>query len=179
MKNQEQLKFSITAETPEDLPGIRKVNQAAFGRNSEAELIDLLRISSPVFISLVAKINGKVVGHILFTPVRVIGSGSQPVEGLGLGPVAVLPEVQRMGVGAALCRAGCKLAESAGYPFVVVLGHPSYYPQFGFEPAKPYGISCAYEDVPDDAFMISIFKPDVMKDVSGVAHYREEFDLVS
>ena len=166
-------------ETPENLLGIRKVNQEAFGRNSEAELIDLLRISSPVFISLAAKINGKVVGHILFTPVRVIGSGSQPVEGLGLGPVAVLPEVQRMGVGAALCRAGCKLAESAGYPFVVVLGHPSYYPQFGFEPAKPYGISCAYEDVPDDAFMICIFIPGVMKDVSGVAHYREEFDLVS
>lgn len=179
MKSELPPAYVITEEQPEDVKGVRQVNLAAFNGGGEAAVVEQLRETCPTYISLVAKMDQEVVGHILFTPVRIIQNEGWSVAGVGLAPLAVLPAYQRQGIGAALCIAGVDLIESAGYPFIVVLGHPYYYPRFGFEQASTYGISCAYEGVPNEAFMIRMIDAVTMKGVSGVAYYRQEFDSVT
>ena len=100
----------------------------------------------------------------------------EPILGMGLAPMAVLPERQRAGIGSQLVREGLKRLRAASTPFVIVLGHPEYYPRFGFQPASRYGIQCQWEGVPDQAFMILIFHKPALRGVSGVARYRDEFD---
>ncbi|HAF48383.1 MAG TPA: N-acetyltransferase [Anaerolineaceae bacterium] len=179
MNLDKQLKFNIQEETEQYLAGIRLVHRLAFHADGEAEVVDRLRENCPVFISLVAKIGEKVLGHVLFTPARLIKNQGWSIEGLGLGPLAVLPEYQKLGIGTGLCVEGLTRAALAGYPFVVVIGDSAYYPRFGFKKASTFGIRCAYEDVPDEAFMIKILKPKRMTDVEGVVYYRQEFDSVS
>lgn len=171
--------FSIQAEGVNDREGIWAVNVATFGRKGEADVVDQLRDNCLVFISLVAKIDEKVIGHVLFTPVQLIQMENWLIEGMGLAPLAVLPAYQNQGVGTALCREGLSRVATFGYPFVVVLGDPSYYQRFGFERASDYGVRSAFEDVPEDAFMIKILKPNVMNGTQGVVYYREEFDSVT
>ena len=141
--------------------------------------MDQLRLTSPIFISLVAKIREQVVGHILFTPVRIDQADRHAIEGLRLAPLAIHPEHPGKGIGSALCRSGLNKIERTGYPFVVVLGHPRYYPRFGFEPAHHHRITCIYEDVPREAFMIQILNETILSGVSGAAYYRQEFDAVT
>jgi putative acetyltransferase len=116
-----------------------------------------------------------VVGHILFTPV-VIESGGRGITGMGLAPMATLPDRQRRGLGSALVRRGLQILRERGCPFVVVLGHPEYYPRFGFDRASKHRLTSQWAVVPDSAFMVSILKESVMAGVSGVARYRDEFD---
>ncbi len=179
MNFDKHLKFTIQEETEQDLQGILLVHRLAFQRDDEAEVVDRLRENCPVFISLVAKIGDKVIGHVLFTPARLIQNQGWSIEGLGLAPLAVLPEYQKQGVGTGLCVEGLTRAALSEFPFVVVLGDSAYYPRFGFKKASTFGIRCAYEDVPDEAFMIKILKPKIMTDVEGVVYYRQEFDSVS
>jgi putative acetyltransferase len=165
----------ILKESPEDIPGIRLVNQLAFDGDYEADVVDLLRQNCPSILSLVAKQGEKVVGHLLFSPVRIVQLQGWTVTGMGLGPLAVHPELQGKGIGSALCQEGMLRMASAGHPFVVVLGHPTYYPRFGFTKASTHGIRCAFDGVPDEAFMIRIFEGDTMAGVTGTAYYRQEF----
>ena len=166
----------IVEEGPEDISGIRLVNQLAFGENYEADVVALLRENCPSILSLVARQGDEVVGHILFSPARIVQVEGWTVTGMGLGPLAVHPENQGKGIGSALCQVGMQNVASAGQPFVVVLGHPTYYPRFGFVKASTYGIRCAFKGVPDDAFMICILDVDTMSGVTGTAYYRQEFD---
>jgi putative acetyltransferase len=166
----------IAEEEPEDISGIRLVNQLAFEGNYEADVVELLRRSCPSILSLVAKQGEEVIGHILFSPARIVQLKGWTVTGMGLGPLAVRPEHQSKGIGSALCQVGMQHMEAVGYPFVIVLGHPSYYPRFGFTQASTYGIRCAFEGVPDEAFMIRILDVDTMAGVMGTAYYRQEFD---
>lgn len=168
--------MEIREETPADVAAVRKVNEEAFRRPDEADLVDALRRNCREAISLVAVVNGAVVGHLLFTPVVVEGKVS--VEGAGLGPMAVLPSYQGRGVGRELVGYGLEKLREVGYPFVVVLGHREYYPRFGFERASEHGISCTWE-VPDWAFMAMILDAKRMKGVKGVARYRAEFSEAS
>jgi putative acetyltransferase len=115
------------------------------------------------------------VGHILFSPVTLEGPKST-LKGMGLAPMAVLPEYQGRGIGSRLVREGLRRLKRASIPFVIVLGHPGYYPRFGFSPASRYGIHCQWPDVPDPAFMILVFDEPALIGVSGVARYRDEFD---
>jgi putative acetyltransferase len=115
------------------------------------------------------------VGHILFTPVAIEHAGRR-VLGMGLAPMAVLPERQRQGLGSELVRRGLEILRERGCPFVVVVGHPEYYPRFGFEPASRHGLVCQWEGVPDPAFMVLILDADAMAGISGVAQYRDEFN---
>jgi len=168
--------ISIREEQVQDQDGIRQVNRIAFDGEYEAAVVDRLRENCSTILSLVAKDGEAVVGHILFSPAHIIQPHGGSISGMGLGPLAVLPGYQGLGIGAALSQTGLKRMELGGYPFVVVLGHPNYYPRFGFEKASTYGIRSAFKDVPEEAFMICIINREVMDNVSGVAHYREEFN---
>jgi putative acetyltransferase len=179
MEYEKGISFYITDESPHDLPGIRSVNLAAFDSEGEADVIDQLPKTCSSFFSFVAKINEKVVGHILFTPVRLVQNEGWTIEGMGLAPLAVLPEYQNQGIGSALCNDGLTYIETSGYSFVVVIGDPSYYSRFGFKPASDFGINSVYTDVPSTAFMIKIFKPEVLLDVQGVVYYQKEFDQIT
>lgn len=171
--------FRIKEEGLNDSEGVRAVNTAAFGSQGEADVVDQLRDSCSTFISLVAKIDEEIIGHVLFTPVRLIQDQDWSIEGMGLAPLAVLPEYQNQGVGTELCKEGLRKVESIGSPFVVVLGDPSYYHRFGFVRASDHGIQSSFDGVPDEAFMIKIFDPRVMAGANGVVYYQEPFNSIS
>lgn len=166
----------VRRERPEDITMIRAVNEAAFGQSTEADIVDALRDTVRDFVSLVAESDGEIIGHIVFSPV-IIEGGSQPRHGMGLAPMAVLPERQRQGVGSELVEVGLKILRGQGCPFVIVLGHPEFYPRFGFESASGYGLRSRWKDVPDAAFMVLVFDASLMAGVTGIARYREEFDV--
>ncbi|WP_440954310.1 GNAT family N-acetyltransferase [Methanosarcina sp. Mfa9] len=140
---------TIRPETPSDYPGITEVNDLAFGQPTEGNLVEKLR-RNPKFVpelSLVAGIDGKIVGHILFFPVVVksgVGDGEpegyEEYEIISLAPLSVLPEFQKQGIGGRLIKEGLEACRKLGYGSVVVLGHPEYYPRFGFEQARKWGI---------------------------------------
>jgi len=166
---------SIRPEEPADVDAIQSVNEAAFGRPDEARLVALLRARGGILLSLVAVVDGRVVGHLLFTPVS-IGPGPDGPRGAGLGPMAVRPECQRRGVGSKLIVDGTRRLRERGCPFVVVLGHPEYYPRLGFEVASRHGLRCQWE-VPDTAFMVLPLQPS--PPMPGVVMYRDEFSTVT
>ena len=168
---------TIRDETPEDAAGVRHVNETAFGQPAEAGLVEKLRQACTDRLSLVAVEDG-VVGHILFTPV-VLESAGRRIVGMGLAPLAVRPDRQRQGIGSLLVRRGLDLLRERGCPFVVVVGHPEYYPRFGFERASAHGLLSQWEGMSDAVFMVLILDPAVMKAASGVARYRGEFDEVA
>ena len=168
--------ITIREEYPKDIAAIRDVNQQAFGQLQESQLIDNLRANKGILLSLVATLNDHVIGHVLYSPVSVSANGDN-IIGAGLGPMAVLPEYQRQGIGSKLIDAGNQILQKSGFPFIVVLGHPEYYPRFGFKPAGTYGLKCEW-DVPDDVFMMLILDPSKMKQISGLAKYRQEFSSV-
>jgi putative acetyltransferase len=167
--------MSIRRERPEDMAAIRTVNEAAFGQSTEADIVDALRATCPDLLSLVAESAGEIVGHILFSPVTVEG-GSQYRHGMGLAPMAVMPDRQRQGIGSRLVETGLEILRRKGCSFVIVLGHPEFYPRFGFVPASRHGLRCQWEGVPDEAFMVLVLDKSVMAGVTSVARYREEFD---
>jgi putative acetyltransferase len=151
------------------------VNEKAFGQPDEANIVDSLQQSCPGLLSLVALDGDEVVGHILFSPAKIEGD-AKTIEGMGLAPIAVLPERQRQGVGTQLVKRGIEMLRSRDCPFIIVLGHPEYYPRFGFVRASLHGIRSQWDGVPNEAFMILILDQSAMKGVSGVARYRDEFD---
>ena len=164
----------IRPERPEDSSSIRRVNELAFGRPAEADLVERLRHACADALSLVAD-DGTVVGHIVFTPVTWEGTRSH-VIGMGLAPMAVLPDRQRQGIGSQLVRQGLHILRERHCPFVVVVGHPEYYPRFGFEPASKFGLVSQGEGMPDAAFMAVVLDRHAMAGGSGVARYRDEFN---
>jgi len=121
----------VREEAAGDFEAIRKVNRLAFGQDTEAELVDRLRAEGLIIVSLVAVVNGAAVGHILFSRLAVERCGP-PLRAASLAPVAVRPEWQRQGIGGALVRAGLEACRARGVEAVVVVGHPKYYPRFGF-----------------------------------------------
>jgi putative acetyltransferase len=169
--------IEIRVEQPKDIDEVRVVNDKAFGQPEEGRLVDKLRKSCNGVLSLVAISNNIVVGHILFSPVTV-ESPSGVIEGMGLAPMAVLPEFQNRGIGSKLVNEGLRIIGNTTCPFVVVLGHEKYYPRFGFQRASDYGLKTQWEGVPDEAFMAMILDESIMKGMSGIARYRDEFDEV-
>ncbi len=161
--------MNIRYETAADIAQIHDVNQRAFGQPVEADLVDALREQARPFLSIVADGHGAIVGHICFTPVTI-----EQTNGLvmGLAPMAVAPERQHQGIGSQLVRFGLDECRRLGAVAVVVLGHPEYYPRFGFRPASSIGLRSEY-DVPDPVFMVLALTPGV--DLRGVARYHEAF----
>lgn len=167
--------FSIRKEEPGDVTAVRKVNELAFGQAQEAAIVDRIRERCETVLSLVAVDGAEVVGHILFSPATIERTEGR-VDGMGLAPMAVLPDRQRQGIGSALVEDGLKRLTDVGCPFVVVLGHAGYYPRFGFEPASRNALQCPWDDIPDEAFMVAMLDEKIMTGVSGVIRYRPEFD---
>lgn len=169
------MSIEIRKELPNDIEAIRYVNNKAFGSTQEGDVVDKLRNSCREFLSLVALIEKEIVGHVLFTP-AIIEQSNGCIKGLGLAPMAVLPEFQNKGIGTKLIKAGLDIIKQAGYPFVIVLGHENYYPRFGFQRASDFGLTCQWDGVPDEAFMALILDGAEMRGVTGIAQYRSEFD---
>ena len=163
----------IRPEQPEDIEAIRQVNEQAFGRADEANLVDALRTGGKAVLSLVGVEGDRIVGHIFFSPVT-IESDDGIVPAVGLAPMAVVPARQRRGMGSRLVRAGLDECRNAGYNYGVVLGHPTYYPRFGFVPARQYGITSEYK-VPDEACMILAWPGGVLRHRRGLVRYEPEF----
>ena len=166
--------ITIRLEKPEDIPFVRIINERAFGQPAEADIVDKLRQNCPEALSLVAEDEGYIIGHILFTPV-IVETDEKSIQGMGLGPMAVLPERQREGIGSIIVEYGLKVLQDRSCPFVIVLGHAEYYPRFGFEIASKYGLTSQWDGVPDEAFMVLIFDEIALERVSGIARYRKEF----
>jgi putative acetyltransferase len=165
----------IREEKVSDRQEVFTLNHAAFPTVAEANLVDVLRVQCHPIISLVAEEDKKIVGHILFSPVRL--SGHPRLFLMGLAPMAVLPEYQRKGVGSALVDSGLAQCRVLGAGAVVVLGHSAYYPRFGFAPAVRYGIKCEYE-VPEDAFMVLELQAGYLDGKTGMIHYHDAFKNV-
>ena len=164
---------SIRPETSKDVDSIRYVNEQAFGQITEAAIVDKLRNRNALTISLVATENNEVVGHIAFSPV-VIESESSSFKAIALAPMAVLPAYQRKGIGSQLVRAALEECRRLAHETVVVLGHPDYYPRFGFVLAKPKGIACEFE-VPDEAWMILELQEGALAGRTGTVKFQPEF----
>lgn len=140
----------------------------------EAEIVNKLRSRGAVTLSLVAELEGRVVGHILFTPVRIITPAGES-SAVGLGPMAVLPAYQKQGLGSQLVEQGLSECKRMGQVMVIVLGHLHYYPRFGFKNAAIFGIRCQ-EAVPEEAFMlVELAEGAAQGFVGGVVYYQPEF----
>ena len=146
----------IRAEKESDRAAVYRINTAAFETRAEAELVETLRECVQPLVSLVAEVDAAVVGHIMFSPVCV--SADPRLSLMGLAPMAVAQAYQRQGIGSALVRAGLERCKALACSAVVVLGHPAYYPRFGFLPASWFGLRCEY-NVPDEAFMAMELEP--------------------
>jgi len=166
----------IRSESPEDHPAVRRVLELAFGSSSEADLVDALRDQAYPHISLIAEAEGEIVGHIFFSPVS-IESPEGSFAAMGLAPMAVLPDYQNKGIGSELVRAGLNECRRIGHEVIVVLGHPKYYPRFGFGPASTKGIRSEY-DVPDDVFMVAELTPGALRRRKGLVKYHPAFSSV-
>lgn len=167
------LEILIREEVVKDHTAVYEVEKAAFGRADEADLVEKLRQADVKLISLVAEVDGRIVGHILFSAMEIVGADGR-TPAIGLGPLAVLPEFQKQGVGKALTEAGLTACREAGHELVFVLGHPTYYPRFGFVASRPLGIECQFE-VPAAAFMVLELRAGARAGVSGVAYYHPVF----
>jgi putative acetyltransferase len=162
----------IRAEEQSDWSAVRAVNLSAFETPAEANLVEALREQARPFVSLVAEDNGPILGHIMFSPVSLAGHPALRI--MGLAPMAVAPEHQRKGIGTALVRAGLEQCKQRGFGAVVVLGHPGYYPRFGFSPSARFGIGCEYE-VPEDVFMVVELQTGYLRGASGKIKYHTAF----
>jgi putative acetyltransferase len=162
---------TIRTETAQDIPAIHALIQTAFGQPGEANLVDNLRTSGALTLSVVAELDDRIVGHIAFSPLTIAGRQLA----LALAPMAVAPDHQRRGIGSALIEWALKECRRLGHKVIIVVGHAEYYPRFGFIPAAQFGIECPFEVSPD-AFMVLELSPGAAKECRGMISYRPEFN---
>ena len=169
----------VRAEMTQDIGDIHMVNRLAFGQEDEAALVQRIRKSSNFMpeLSLVAEKGAQIIGHILFSRIYVVTSSGY-VDVLSLAPMAVLPEFQNSGVGSQLVRAGLEKCRELGHKIVVVIGHPEYYPRFGFVPARQKNLDISFP-VPDEAFMVCELEFDALKGIGGKVKFPPEFEDVT
>ena len=166
------MSIQIRSETEADKAAVFGINVAAFPTHAEARLVDSLRMSADPFVSLVAAENQDVIGHIMFTPVKL--EAFDKLHLMSLAPMAVSPSLQRGGVGTQLVKAGLQRCSALGVGAVAVLGHPEYYPRFGFRPSTQWGIKSEY-DVPEDVFMMLELSAGYLQGYQGIIRYNTVF----
>ncbi len=163
----------VRAERVGDAAAIKSLLTSAFEGNDEAHLVDALRNEDALLVSLVAELDGVVVGHLAFTRAHIMWSDAeQPVA--ALGPMAVSPKNQRQGIGGKLVEAGLEACRAGGERIIVVLGHSDYYPKFGFVPAAQHGLRCEFP-APPEAFMVLPFNGDALAGSDGLVRYHAAF----
>ncbi|MFC1917093.1 GNAT family N-acetyltransferase [Chloroflexota bacterium] len=165
--------LEIRPETPGDIALISSVNDEAFGQKQEGELIVKLRNRGVLTVSLVAVQDDEIIGHIAFSPVKV-ASKRAIFQAVSLAPMAVLPAYQREGIGSQLVTAGLEECRCLQHEIVFVVGHPDYYPRFGFVPARSEGIDCEFE-VPDEAWLVLELRQGALAGRRGTVKFRPEF----
>jgi putative acetyltransferase len=161
----------IRAESQSDQASIREVNRLAFGQDDEGRLVDALRDGGYARVSLVAEVDGQIVGHILFSDLPIV-TPEGTVPALTLAPMAVIPQRQRQGIGSALVREGLRACQDAGHKIVIVLGHPEFYPQFGFSSKLAERLKAPFSG---EAFMAQELVPGALKGVEGEVRYPPPF----
>ena len=170
----------IRTEEYQDRAAVHAVNAAAFETDDEANLVDALRERANPIVSLVAEDDGQgvnhIIGHIMFTPVSL--SGYPDLKMMGLAPMAVDPAHQRKKIGSALVRAGLEQCRDLGFEAVVVLGHPEYYPRFGFLPSARFGNIDSEYDVPDEVFMALELQLHALRGKTGRVKYNPAFGIL-
>lgn len=169
----------IRQEREADYPFVFQLHALAFGQDNESRLVNLLR-QDECFIpelSLVAVLDEQIIGHILFTKIRIVVDGGPESDSLALAPMGVLPKYQKSGIGSKMIWAGLEVARELGHQSVIVLGHKDYYPKFGFVPAEKWGIGTHYE-VPSDYFMGLELIPEALSEVKGVVEYSAPFSQI-
>jgi putative acetyltransferase len=162
----------IRRETPQDIPAIRRVNEAAFDTSVEANIVDALRDRAAPIISLVAVVDDRIIGHIIFSPMTLQSDPALFV--MALGPVAVMPDHQRRGIGSALVRAGLDECRRLGCAAIFLIGHAAYYPRFGFVPASRFGITSEY-NVSDEVFLALELNEGALGEKEGIIRYHAAF----
>lgn len=167
--------MEIQPETEADVAAIRDVNRRAFGREDEVRLVDALREAGYARLSLVAGEDGGLIGHIMFSKAG-IQTKNDSVEALALGPVGVVPDHQGRGVGSALIQEALDRCAAGGHRIVVLLGHPDFYPRFGFSAGLAKNLSSTYRG---EAFMALELVPDALTGVSGEFTFAPPFGAVS
>lgn len=175
------VEICVYSSDPHD--GIRKVHEQAFGRKDEADLVDTLLSSDALIsdLSIIAILDGRVVGHILYTRVDIVNdqdasNSSKGNYAIALAPLAILPEFQKQGIGKLLMTESIAKADKNGHGIIIVLGHPEYYPKFGFEPASQFGMSSPF-DAPDNCFMAKPLS-NYDKSIRGDVVYHEAFNQI-
>ncbi|MHC1760163.1 MAG: GNAT family N-acetyltransferase [Negativicutes bacterium] len=176
------MEIVVRQETDEDYEIVYEAVKTAFftaehTNFDEQNLVVRLRKSAAFIpeLSLVAVMDDKIVGHIMFTKMK-IKNETKEFESLVLAPVSVVPEMQDKGIGTKMIIEGHKIAQGLGYGSVILVGHPAYYPRFGYVPASRFGITASF-DVPDEAFMVCELTANGLYGVAGVVHFPEEFLL--
>ena len=174
------MEIKIRTEAEADHSKVFSVIKQAFlteelSDHKEQFLVERLRMSGSYILelSLLAEIEGKVVGHILLTKISIC-DGDIKHQSLALAPVSVLPEYQGRGVGSALIKAAHAKAIALGYGSVVILGHKDYYPRFGYKTASQFGISLPF-DVPEEYVMAIELIPNALDGVCGIVEYDPAF----
>lgn len=165
--------ITVRAERPADGLAVSRVNQAAFGGNDERCLVEALHAGGFVLLSLVAELDGLIVGHALFSRMS-IETGQRAAAAVALAPMAVLPDYQRRGIGSHLLRRGLDLLRARGEDIVIVVGHADYYPRFGFSTDKARTIESPF---PRDVFMALELRPGALDDVGGRVRYPPPFGI--
>ena len=166
--------MNIRQETPQDFQTVYEINHLAFEQEGESQLIEKIRKGETFVqeLSLVAEQDDKVIGHILFSKIKIIGEQSSP--SLALAPMSVHPDFQNKGIGSQLVTTGLQIAKNLNFEHVIVLGHKNFYPKFGFQNATNWNIRCPFE-VPDDHFMAIELVEGSLKNKSGLVKYPPVF----
>ncbi|MBU8922225.1 MAG: N-acetyltransferase [Bacteroidales bacterium] len=168
--------MKVRPELEKDFNTIRSITRAAFDNEEEPDLIEAIRESSYYIpeLSLVAETGGKVTGYIMFSRINVVGDNGD-MEVLSLAPMAVIPDMQNRGIGSRLLRKGIEKCRELGHRIIIVIGHPEFYPRFGFVPARDAGFEVPF-DVPDEAFMVTGLVDDALEGVGGMVIFSPPFD---
>jgi putative acetyltransferase len=167
------VEIEIRSAKPDEIESVRGVHREAFaGREEEPHLVALLHAAGKAPVSLIAVLSGRIVGHVMFSPMRV-DPAERHVEIVGLAPVGVLPEHQGRGIGSHLIREGLPTCREAGYDAVVVLGEPGYYRRFGFERASDRGVGNEYGV--NEPFMVLELQKGALDGGSVKVGYQPEF----
>jgi len=171
------MNITIRKEEENDSIQIYEVNKLAFQQENEGKLIEKIRKSENFIpeLSMVAELDKKIVGHILFSKIKIVGESDY--ESLALAPIAVIPEFQKKGIGSELIKKGMDKAKEQGFDSIIVLGHKEYYPKFGFQRASRWDIKCPFE-VPDDVFMAIELTEKGLEGKAGTVKYPDEFNEV-